>query len=441
MIHTVATFIHTNKLLSKNGLHFVALSGGADSVALLLVLADLGYSVEAVHCNFHLRGEESNRDESFCRDLCKSAGIRLHVVHFDTQSFAKLHGISIEMAARDLRYSYFHQLKKDLDAESICVAHHKDDLAETVLMNLVRGTGLLGLTGIRPKNGDVVRPFLCVGRKDIEDFLVLRGQKFVTDSTNLVDDVTRNNVRLNIIPLLKRINPSVTDAVASTAQHVADALKLLEESTNEWIAKCTKNAGGTTEINIKTLLGSPSPNHILYSILSRRGIPSQIITEISRHLHSQTGTMWSYKTTVILLDRGNIIISDKPEDFKKTRIPITGKYLLSNGRHLSIDIVEQTKDFTIDKNPFVAQMDAGTVEFPLTIREVENGDRFTPYGMKGSKLVSDFLTDRKVSLIEKKKQLCLTDSNGRIIWLVGHRIGNSNKISEHTIKILRVRYL
>lgn len=321
MIHTVATFIHTNKLLSKDGLHLVALSGGADSVALLLVLADLGYSVEAVHCNFHLRGEESNRDESFCRELCESAGIRLHVVHFDTQSFAKLHGISIEMAARDLRYSYFHQLKKDLGAESICVAHHKDDLAETVLMNLVRGTGLLGLTGIRPKNGDVVRPFLCVGRKDIEAFLASRGQEFVTDSTNLVDDVTRNNVRLNIIPLLKRINPSVTDSVASTAQHVADALKLLEESTDEWIAKCTRSADETIEINIKALLGSPSPNHILYSILSRRGIPSQIITEISRHLHSQTGTMWSHKTTVILLDRGNIIISDKPEDFQKDKNP------------------------------------------------------------------------------------------------------------------------
>lgn len=441
MLKIVDTFINRNKLLSKDGLHLVALSGGADSVALLLVLTELGYKVEAVHCNFHLRGEESDRDEAFCHNLCESLGVRLHTVHFDTQAFATLHGISIEMAARDLRYSYFRQLKEDINADSICVAHHKDDLAETVLMNLIRGTGLMGLTGIRPKNGSVIRPLLCVGRKDIERYLSALGQDFVTDSTNLVDDVTRNNIRLNIIPLLKGINPSVTESITLTAQHIIDVLPLLEESTNHWISRCTRNTDEATEINIATLLGSPSPSHILYAVLSKKGIPSQMISEIGNRLDSQTGTMWSHDATTIVIDRGKLLISDRKTAFRETKIPMPGTYILHTDKRLCVEYVEYNDSFTIDKNVFTAQMDAATVTFPLTLRETRNGDRFTPFGMKGSKLVSDFLTDRKVNLLQKQRQLCLTDADGKIIWIVGHRISNDNKINDNTIKVLRVRYL
>ncbi|MDE6151715.1 MAG: tRNA lysidine(34) synthetase TilS, partial [Prevotella sp.] len=406
MLKIVDTFINRNKLLSKDGLHLVALSGGADSVALLFVLTELGYKVEAVHCNFHLRGEESDRDESFCRNLCESLDARLHTVHFDTQTFATLHGISIEMAARDLRYSYFRQLKEDINADSICVAHHKDDLAETVLMNLTRGTGLMGLTGIRPKNDSVIRPLLCVGRKDIERYLSALGQDFVTDSTNLVDDVTRNNIRLNIIPLLKGINPSVIESITLTAQHIVDALPLLEESTNHWISRCTRNADEATEIDIATLLSSPSPSHILYAVLSKKGIPSQMISEIGNHLGSQTGTMWSHDATTIVIDRGKLLISDRKTAFREIKIPMTGTYILQTDKRLCVDHVEYNDSFTIDKNVFVAQMDAASVKFPLTLRETRNGDRFTPFGMKGSKLVSDFMTDRKVNLLQKQRQLC-----------------------------------
>ncbi|MCM1079050.1 MAG: tRNA lysidine(34) synthetase TilS [Bacteroidales bacterium] len=440
MFHIIEKFIRTNDLLSKDGLHLVALSGGADSVALLLILKELGYRIEAIHCNFHLRGEESDRDESFCNELCKSTGTKLHIVHFNTKAFAKLHGISIEMAARDLRYSYFRTLKKDINADSICVAHHKDDLAETVLMNLIRGTGLLGMTGIRPKNGDIIRPLLCVTRKDIEGYMTSKGQHFVTDSTNLVDDVTRNNIRLNIMPLLKAINPSITDAITNTARHINDTLPLIKESTARWISKCTVNTDGILEIDISKLLDSPSPSHILYSILNKKGIPSQLITEISKHLNSQTGTVWSYNEITAVINRGKLIIANKQNAFQEITIPIPGKYKLRNGKHLHIETLDRTKDFVIDKNAFVAQMDSQTVTFPLTLREVKNGDRFSPFGMNGTKLVSDFLTDRKVCLLKKRSQLCLTDAKGEIIWLIGQRISNNNKISNDTIKIISARY-
>ena len=179
----VAAYIQKEGLLSREGLHIVALSGGADSVALLLILHRLGYRIEAAHCNFHLRGEESDRDETFVKSLCKEHNIPLHLIHFDTAEYASLHQVSIEMAARELRYRYFEQLRHDIGAETVCVAHHRDDAVETLLMNLLRGSGIHGLTGIRPQNGYIVRPLLCLSRQEVEAFLREAGQPFVNDST------------------------------------------------------------------------------------------------------------------------------------------------------------------------------------------------------------------------------------------------------------------
>lgn len=201
----VAAYIQKEGLLSRDGLHIVALSGGADSVALLLILHRLGYRIEAAHCNFHLRGEESNRDEAFVKSLCHEYRIPLHLIHFDTDIYASLHQVSIEMAARELRYRYFEQLCQDIGAETVCVAHHRDDAVETLLMNLLRGSGIHGLTGIRPKNGHIVRPLLCLSRHEVETFLQKTGQQYVNDSTNFVDDVVRNKVRLNVLPDRKSV--------------------------------------------------------------------------------------------------------------------------------------------------------------------------------------------------------------------------------------------
>ena len=176
----VIDYSQRHKLFHAKGLYLVALSGGADSVALLRVMKAMGITVHAMHCNFHLRGTESDRDEQFCKDLCERLGIELHLIHFDTKTYSTLHHVSIEMAARDLRYAYFNRLAKDLSACGICVAHHRDDCAETVLLNLLRGTGVHGLRGIMPRNGNILRPLLCVGRKDIEQYLTAISQDYVT---------------------------------------------------------------------------------------------------------------------------------------------------------------------------------------------------------------------------------------------------------------------
>ena len=200
----VKTYIAQHNVVRATGRYLVALSGGADSVALLLTMQDMGFHIEAAHCNFHLRGEESDRDEQFCKNLCKSRGVSLHLAHFDTRGYAALHHVSIEMAARSLRYAYFQNLCKDLSLDGICVAHHRDDSVETVLLNLVRGTGVHGLRGILPVNGNILRPLLCVSRADIINYLGCKNQNYVTDSTNLVADVMRNKIRLQILPLLQK---------------------------------------------------------------------------------------------------------------------------------------------------------------------------------------------------------------------------------------------
>ena len=223
MFHwNIQKYIEEKQLFTLHDKVLVALSGGADSVALLRVLLVLGYHCEAAHCNFHLRGEESDRDERFVNELCKGLGVTLHVTHFDTVTYASRHHVSIEMAAREMRYDWFEQLRKERGMAVIAVAHHRDDSVETFLLNLIRGAGINGLKGISPHNGCIVRPLLEVSRQDILDYLRCLRQGYVTDSTNLQDEYMRNKIRLNILPMLRELNPSVSESIAETSRRLTD---------------------------------------------------------------------------------------------------------------------------------------------------------------------------------------------------------------------------
>ena len=224
----VSAFIAKHQMLQKEGTYLVALSGGADSVALLCAMQALGYRVKAAHCNFHLRGEESLRDAQFCKQLCKERGIFMHQTNFDTRAHAAKRKISIEMAARQLRYTYFYKMFWKYGYAGVCIAHHRDDSVETLLINLIRGTGIHGLRGITPVNEIFYRPLLGVSRMEIEDYLSSIGQDYITDSSNLVDDVVRNKIRLNVLPLLETINPSVRKSIAKTADRMRDAAAIID---------------------------------------------------------------------------------------------------------------------------------------------------------------------------------------------------------------------
>ena len=446
MKQKISDFISKHSLLSRDALHLVALSGGADSVALLRILRDLDYQIEAAHCNFHLRGAESDRDEAFVRQLCDSLGIKLHLIHFDTETYASVHQVSIEMAARELRYGYFRSLCKDIGAETVCVAHHRDDAVETFLMNLLRGSGIHGLTGIRPKNGPIVRPLLCVGRQDILDYLHSIGQDYVTDSTNLESIVLRNKLRLQVLPLLKQLNPKAVENIDKTANYLREAEKVYnayfaadpdrgQVPVRNNPAQMADRYLSPVRIPLDEILKQPSPECFLHEWLSPYGFNASQIAQILDDLTGESGREFLSATHTLLIDRSQLVLEPKQAEIKPLRIPEAGNYRFSPEILFSVKL---TDDISISKSEECATLDAANIQFPLTVRQVASGDAFCPFGMEGRKLVSDFLTDRKISLLEKRRQLVVTAANGDIIWLVGQRTDHRYRITASTRQVLSI---
>ena len=428
----VGHYIAQQRLLDRSCKQLVAVSGGADSVALLLILKRLDYDVEAVHCNFHLRGQESDHDEAFVRMLCDKEGIVLHLSHFDTTTYAELHQVSIEMAARELRYRYFEQLRQDIGAVEVCVAHHQDDAVETLLMNLVRGAGIHGLTGIRPRNGHVVRPLLCVSRSDIEDYLCSMGQDYVTDSTNLVPDVIRNKLRLQVLPLLRELNPAASENMAKTARRLADVETLYDLTVQRLADEVTVDGA----IDVEALLQGPAPESVLYELLTPKGFNSVQVEQVFGSLTGPSGRVFCSPTHEVVVDRGRLIVEERHETLPTMKIPETGIYHYKEDLKLRFSMAESLK---ISKAPDCATLDADKARFPFVIRPVQTGDRFQPFGMEGSRLVSDFLTDRKYSVLEKRRQLVVTDATDNIVWLLGERVDQRYAVSADTRRVLEIQ--
>lgn len=440
MLNKVRDFIDREGLLSPDGLYIVAVSGGADSVALLRILQALGYHIEAAHCNFHLRGAESDRDEDFVKSICSVLNIPIHLIHFNTAEYASLHKVSIEMAARELRYGYFNQLCRDIGASAVCIAHHRDDAVETFLMNLLRGSGIHGMTGIRPQNGNIVRPLLCLSRDEIEQYLYSIGQDYVTDSTNLVGDVVRNKIRLNILPLLKDINPKAAENINKTAGYLREAEKVFIHAIDDQrqtIIHGNPDAFPQT-LAVSSLLQQPSPECLLHEWLLPFGFNAAQIQQILSCMNGESGREFQTATHSLFLDRDTFILTSTPAPMKTMKIPETGNYRYDENILFSIS---QSDDLTISKSPDSITVDADKVRFPLTLRPVQNGDSFTPFGMEGHRLVSDFLTDIKMSVPDKRRQLVLTASDGQIIWLVGLRPDNHFRVTNQSTKVLHIKLI
>ena len=437
MRRKVRQYIERNNLLAPGDKVIVALSGGADSVALLHILARLDYEIEAVHCNFHLRGEESMRDEEFVRALCNRMEVKLTVADFDTRAYAAEKKISIEMAARELRYDLFERKREETGATAIAVAHHRDDVAETMFLNLMRGTGIKGLHGIRAKNGYIVRPLLGCSKQEILNYLARFDEKFVTDSSNLKNDYTRNKIRLEILPLMREINPSICATLAETAERIAEAEKVYDRGIDEGRAR----AVAAESIDIEALLEEPSPLALLHETLHPLGFNSAVCEEILRNIvGGESGKTYKSPTHTVSRDRSRLLIQ-----------PAEASATLAVNEELAPDCKVTTVygeitaerlpfDGTIEKSANVAMLDCERLTLPLTLRNVETGDRFRPFGMRGSKLVSDYLTDRKKSLIEKRRQLAVTDAKGTIVWLVGERIAAPFAVGKGTAHIIRLTW-
>ncbi|MCI6105957.1 MAG: tRNA lysidine(34) synthetase TilS [Prevotella stercorea] len=457
-VDRVQRFASVHELFVYGGKYIVALSGGADSVSLLFVLKhlehELGIGVEAAHCNFHLRGAESVRDEEFCKQLCDRLSVPLHLIHFDTQAYADLHRVSIEMAARDLRYGYFENLRRDIEAQDICVAHHRDDSVETVLLNLVRGTGLRGLRGIQPRNGNIIRPLLSLSREDIVQYLDALGESYVTDSTNLHNDVKRNKIRLDVMPLLRELNPSVSQSIFESSLRVGEALKVFDEAMKRSIADVTATSPSHhltispphhLVISVERLKKQPSPEYTLHEILSSYGFTSAQIEQIYGSLDTcSAGKIIASDSHELAFDRGSLLVQPRTnvaDSARSMRIPETGTYVFSDSLKIKVAAEDCGDDYVPSRAADCVCLDASDIKFPLTLRHIEQGDRFVPFGMNGMKLVSDYLTDRKKNVFEKRAQLVVTDAQQRIVWLVGERTDNRFRISKETSKALRLTLL
>ena len=418
----VDRFIHTHSLLSDGVRVVVGLSGGPDSVCLARMLDGLGYQVVAVHCNFHLRDEESMRDEEFVTALCQKMGWELHKTGFDTEGYAQKQRVSIEMAARELRYEHFRVLMKEKGAEAIAVGHHQDDNVETMLLNAVRGTGIRGLCGMQPRNGEVVRPLLCLTRQEILTYLQSIDQDYVTDHTNLEDNYARNKVRLDVLPLLESINRGTAKNLTSTMENLNEVMKVYEEAMRNAINQCVeKKANGEIFISIEKLRGQPSPISVLHEVLSPLGFNKVQMNELLSVL-DKSGKVFVAGEKRMLVDRQYIIVD--VEHTPQPIIPLIRKEVVAK------------ENLHIQKDPRFAYLDADKLHGELTLRTPQEGDSFAPFGMGGKrKLLSDFLTGLKLNLFEKEKQPLLVDGK-EIAWVVGRRSSELYRVDDDTRRVI-----
>ncbi len=433
MIDRVRRFIEKEKLFAPGATVIVGLSGGMDSMVLLDLLTLSGYQCVAAHCNFHLRGEESNRDAAFVKKWCKGIDIPFTSIDFDTTQYAADKKISIEMAARELRYDWFEIVRRQYVAEAVAVAHHKDDSVETVLLNLIRGTGIKGLSGIMPKNRHVVRPLLCVTRAEIEEYIAERDMPYVFDSTNDNDIFLRNSLRLNIIPQLEKLNPSVREAIWRTSRNLFEAEKVYSESLRDII----KDLFRDDKIDIAKLRQTASPRSVLFEILSPLGFGASVIEDVYLGMESTSGKVFHSKSYRLIKDRGVFIldpVTGNERDEELIQIHLETEEVTGS---LHLLIRKEEMPLSIEKNSRILYADLSKLKFPLTVRRWNKGDWFIPFGMKGRKKVSDYFTDRKYSLKEKENAWILL-SGDDIVWIVGERPDDRYKITEESSDVFVV---
>ncbi|PXV65101.1 tRNA(Ile)-lysidine synthase [Dysgonomonas alginatilytica] len=432
-ISKVKKYIQDNALLTDKATVIIGVSGGADSMALLDILHHLGYDCIVAHCNFHLRGQESYRDEYFVEKIASKYKFKYVSANFDTKKYIEEESISLEMAARELRYAWFEKIRKEYKAEKIAVAHHQDDSVETVLINLIRGTGIRGLSGIAPINGKVIRPLLCIFRDDILEYLKAGHIGFVEDSTNKEDIYTRNKIRLNVIPLLKSINPSVVQAIQRTSEN----LSRTESIYNAYVEKAKRKVFSDNKIDINALLKQKEPKTILFEILFSYGFNTSTVDNIFDSINGQSGKIFYATDYQLIKDREAFLlepINNQPDSIYTL---FEHETEIVEPFEMTLESFRKTSSFKIEQDPNIIYLDKGRLIYPLIIRRWKHGDKFIPFGMKGHKKVSDYFTDRKFSLVDKNNTwlLCSADD---IAWIVGERIDDRFKITGKTIEVLKI---
>lgn len=414
MIRQVADTIRLHALLRPEKSYLVALSGGADSVALLLALRELGYGLEAAHCNFSLRGEESERDEAFCHTLCRRLGIPLHTIRFATRDEAARTGESIEMAARRLRYGWFRQLVTERDLTAVCVAHHRDDNAETLLLNLLRGTGPAGMAGMAYATQGIVRPLLDLSRADILAYLTERGQDFIVDSTNADTHYLRNAVRHRLLPLLRELRPNIDTALRRTAHDMRAARTTLDEAYAAWRETHRRQERHGASFAVEALR-HPYFGH---RVAEEYALPDEAFARLCEAATAD-GALLEGNGHTACRYRGRIEIMPQIGE-EGEQILCTDRPIETAAGTLRLELMPREALKAIPREPKCVALDLDCTDGSLCVRTPYPGERFAPFGLRGTQLVSDYLTNCRLSRLSRSRERVVADRRG-ILWIVGRR--------------------
>ena len=432
MLTKFQNHIEQNFLQLKDKKLLLAVSGGVDSMVLLDLFYKLRFDICVVHCNFQLRGKESDADEMLVRETCQDSYIPYFIESFDTLEFAKENKLSIQLAARKLRYDWFQEFIS-LGFDYVLTAHHLDDNVETFLINFTRGTGLEGLTGIPAQNGNIIRPLLPFSREEIENYALENKIQWREDSSNASDKYFRNKLRHNIVPTLKELNTGFLDSFQNTLHHLQQSESLVNDASKLVFEKVVEEKENQLEIHLKPLLEFQNYKAYLYQWLKAYGFSAW--NDIYDLVEAQSGKQVFSETHVLLKDREKLILSERKSTDKsavfiiesiesKVNIPLKLRFCKA------VNIFE-----TVSNCIFV---DESKIKFPLTIRKWQEGDYFYPSGMNGKKKLSKYFKDEKYSLLDKENQWLLC-SEDQIIWVIGKRADNryiANETTQNSIKIV-----
>ncbi|HEY8930113.1 MAG TPA: tRNA lysidine(34) synthetase TilS [Mucilaginibacter sp.] len=428
-------FIEQNELFSKGGKILAAVSGGMDSVILIHLLKAAGYDFGIAHCNFQLRGTESDGDEQFCRELAQQLGVPFHVTRFDTLQYASGNKVSTQMAARTLRYQWFEQVRHQHQYDIIALAHHQNDAIETILLNLTRGTGIAGLHGILPKNSLLVRPLLFLGRDEINTLVGELQIPYREDSSNSSAKYARNKIRLEVIPKLKELNPSLERTFERNFQHFRELEQLLTEQVDGLRKKITVTDDGQSHLLLADINALTSKRLLLFNLFQEYGFNETSIDDLIAALDKHPGRFFESDSYKIIVDRDKLILAERRQRQLREILIHTGEHLVHFGEY-RLSILHDDSPLIIRDNPMAVSVDADKVIYPLMLRNWRNGDAFYPLGMKGKQKLSDFFIQQKVPLHKKDDIALLINGNGEIMWVAGYRPDERYKITAETKKVI-----
>jgi tRNA(Ile)-lysidine synthase len=438
-ISRFSTFLFGDLQIEKDTDLLLAVSGGLDSVVMLDLMAKVKANIAVAHCNFQLRGKDSDEDQIFVEQLAEKYGVKCHSEKFDVGFYTSTNKVSTQMAARELRYEWFEELLVKEKANWLVTAHHQDDHLETILLNLTKGTGIAGLHGIMPKRANLLRPMLCFNRSEIESYADENALQWREDSSNSSDYYQRNYIRHHVVPALKHINPSVTATMSRNSELFQQTEVLFNEAIEGWKTKICSYETEQTIVSLEPLIAHEPQKLILYEILKPFGFNYEQSVSVLALRRTKSGQTLYSNTHVALIDRLRLIITAIEDgDFQPYEeleiLPDAKLNLQLSGFSIKSEIIS-VGDWQLDQSPNIFQADADRIKWPLTLRSWRQGDWLIPLGMRGKKKVSDLMIDAKIPLNLKRSQLVLQDQQ-LLVWAVGLRMADSIKVSTVTKNVL-----